>query len=512
MESMEPITEPLSFSPSRNDPGLTKLSGVLNRLVKRSFDVLASLLGLILLLPIFLVIALLIKRSSPGPLFYGGKRAGRDKHPFYIWKFRTMVEKPESYTGARVTAQDDDRITPLGHWLRDTKINELPQLWNVLAGEMSMVGPRPEDYDIAMSWPEDAKDEILSVRPGITSPASIIYRDEEKLLTGADFMDTYYHNILPDKMRLDRIYVRHHTVLGDIDIIFWTLAVVLPRIASSQIAEGNLFGGPISRFVRFNISWFVLDFLVAFISVAVIGVIWRSTGPINLGLPRALLFAIETALVFGVSNSLLGLNSVVWSRAVPEDIFGIILSSGIVIMLIGIFHYFIVPTPELPGPMLLFIGIASTVGFILARYRWRLLADFSEFWTSRRNTFSVGERVLIVGAGKSNEFAYWLLRRDIFRHAFTVIGIVDDDPFKQGMRYEGAWVVGTTADLPLLAKKHDVGLIMFALSRANPDEYKRVMNICINLNIRLVLVSDMLRALQFWLTKSGKPDGQFEIK
>jgi lipopolysaccharide/colanic/teichoic acid biosynthesis glycosyltransferase len=481
-----------------------------SRLGKRGFDVALSALGLLILSPVFLLIAIIIKRGLPGPVFYGGRRAGRHKKPFYIWKFRTMVEKPESHAGARVTAQDDDRITPLGRYLRDTKINELPQLWNVLVGEMSLVGPRPEDYDIAMGWPEDAKDEILSVRPGITSPASIIYRAEEKLLEGTDFMDTYYHHILPDKMRLDRIYVRHHTMLGDIDIIFWTLAALLPRIASGRIAEGHLFGGPISRFVRFNISWFVVDFLVAFTSVAVVGVIWRATGPINLGLPRALLFAVETALVFGVSNSLLGLNSVVWSRAVPEDIFGIILSSGIVITLIGIFHYFIVPTPELPGPMLLFIGMGSTIGFILARYRWRLLADFSAFWTSRRSAFLIGERVLIVGAGQGNEFANWLLRRDVFRRAFAVIGIVDDDPRKQGMRYDGAWVVGTTADIPFLVEKHDIGLIMLAISSAN-EEYKRVMDICVNLDVRLVLVSDMLRALQFWLTKSARPDGQFEL-
>jgi FlaA1/EpsC-like NDP-sugar epimerase len=204
------------------------------------------------------------------------------------------------------------------------------------------------------------------------------------------------------------------------------------------------------------------------------------------------------------------LNSVVWQRAVPEDIFGIILSSGIVIMIIGFIHYFIIPTPELPGPMLLFIGMASTVGFMISRYRWRLLADFSAFWSSRRNTFSIGERVLIVGAGQGNEFASWLLRRDIFRYVFSVIGIVDDDPLKQGMRYDGAWVVGTTADLPFLVNKHDVGLIMFAISSTNSDEQKRVMEICINTNVRLVMVSDMMRALQFWLTKSGKPDVQFE--
>jgi FlaA1/EpsC-like NDP-sugar epimerase len=251
-----------------------------------------------------------------------------------------------------------------------------------------------------------------------------------------------------------------------------------------------------------------LDFLVAFISVGIVGVTWRATGPINLGLPRAIFFAVETALAFGVINSLLGLNSVVWSRAVPEDIFGIILSSGIVIMLIGIFHYFIVPMAELPGPMLLFIGMASTVGFVVARYRWRLLADFSAFWSSRRNTFSVGERVLIVGAGQGNEFASWLLRRDIFRHAFAVIGIVDDDPLKQGMRFDGAWVIGTTADIPFIVKKNDIGLIMLAISNISSEEHKRIMEACISANVRLLLVSDMMRALQLWLTKSGKSDVQ----
>ena len=476
------------------------------RVIKRVFDVIVSALGLVLLAPVFLVVGILIKRESPGPVFYGGPRAGKNKTKFRIWKFRTMYERPESFEGPTVTAQGDSRITPLGHWLRDTKVNELPQLWNVLCGEMSMVGPRPEDYDIAMSWPEDARDEILSVRPGITSPASIIYRDEEKMLSGDDFMTTYYQHILPDKMRLDRIYVRHRTFLGDIDIIFWTIAVLLPRIAESRIPEGSLFGGPISRFIRFNVSWLALDFLVAFVSVGLVGVIWRATGPINLGLTRALWFAVETAIVFGVINALLGLNNVVWSRAVPEDIFGIIVSSGIVIMLVGIFHYFIVPTPELPGPMLLFIGMVTATGFIIARYRWRLLADFSAFWVSRRNkTFSSGERVLIVGAGEGSEFAGWILRRDVFRHAFAIIGIVDDDPFKQGMRYDGAWVIGTFADISLVVKKHDVGLIMLAITNATDEERKRVTEICIGTNVRIVLISDMMRSLNRWLKRSDPP-------
>lgn len=477
---------------------------LINRAAKRLFDIVAAVFGLILLSPFLLFIAILIKRESPGPIFYGGARAGRNKKQFLIWKFRTMHATPESDSGPRVTAQGDKRITPLGHWLRDTKINELPQLWNVLVGDMSMVGPRPEDYEIAMTWPVDARDEILSVRPGITSPASILYRDEEKMLSGSDFMNTYYQFILPDKMRLDRIYVRHHTLLGDIDIIFWTLAVLLPRIAATRILEGNLFGGPISRFVRFNISWFGLDVVIAFISVGFVGVLWRTTGPIHLGVPRALWFAVETALIFGVINALLGLNSVVWERAVPEDIFGIIISSAIVIVLIGILHYFIIPIAELPGPMLLFIGIVTAMGCIVARYRWRLLADFSAFWVSRRNTFSSGERVLIVGAGDGSEFACWILRRDIFRQAFAIIGIVDDDPLKQGMRYDGAWVIGTSADISRVVEKHDIGLIMLAMTNTPPEDRQRITELCINTNVRLVLISDMMSAVQHWLKRSDR--------
>ena len=117
--------------------------GWFSDLAKRLMDVVVSLLALILLSPIFLWIALRIKRDSPGPVFYRGPRLGKDGREFYILKFRTMHENPESYQGPRVTAQDDPRITRFGAWLRDTKLNEFPQFWNVLIGEMSLVGPRP---------------------------------------------------------------------------------------------------------------------------------------------------------------------------------------------------------------------------------------------------------------------------------------------------------------------------------------------------------------------------------
>ncbi|RPI87260.1 MAG: hypothetical protein EHM40_23095 [Chloroflexi bacterium] len=167
-------------------------------------------------------------------------------------------------------------------------------------------------------------------------------------------------------------------------------------------------------------------------------------------------------------------------------------------------YYFFEFLPEISTPMLLFIGFVTTMGFVAARYRWRLLSGFSAFWLSRRNTFSIGERVLIVGAGQGNEFASWLLRRNIFRHAFSIIGIVDDDPLKQGMRFDGAWVIGTTADIPVIVRKHDVGLIMLAVSSAGDEDHQRILELCVKTNIRLVLVSDMMRTLYVWLTDSNK--------
>jgi lipopolysaccharide/colanic/teichoic acid biosynthesis glycosyltransferase len=508
------MTQPISIPSSPIETFTREFRDTHYELIKRTFDIFASLFGIIFLSPLLAAIALIIKHESPGPIFYSGWRMGKGGEPFRIWKFRTMYEAPTSYGGPVITAMDDKRITPFGRWLRDTKINELPQLWNTLKGEMSIVGPRPEDVEIANKWDTDARREILAVRPGITSPASIVYHDEEFLLKGTDFMTTYYQKILPDKMRLDRIYVRHHTLLSDLDIIFWTLAVLLPRLASTRIPEGNLFGGPISRFVRFNVSWLIVDFLVAFSAISLVGVIWRSAGPLELGLGRAIALAIVLAASFGFVNNAMGLNRVVWSRAVPDDMFGIIFSTGVVTIIIFVLQATaqkLELLPPLPSELIFTIGLVVLIGVVATRYRWRLMTGFASLRLSRRNSFSVGERVLIIGAGEESQFATWLLQRDLFQRAFTIIGIVDDDPHKQGMKFDGHWVIGTSADLCMLVKKHDVGLIMFAIPGLNSDEHSRLMTSCVDQNVRILLISDMLRALQFWLTNSGKADDELNF-
>ena len=175
--------------------------------LKRGFDVLVSGIGLVLLSPLFLLIGVLIKLDSPGPVFYRGKRIGREGKPFWMFKFRTMRDVPID-TGPRITAQDDPRVTRLGHILRHTKLNELPQLVNVIKGEMSLVGPRPEDPQyVARYTPEQRR--VLSATPGITSIASIAYRDEESMLSQETLEDVYVNEIMQHKLELDLEYLDH---------------------------------------------------------------------------------------------------------------------------------------------------------------------------------------------------------------------------------------------------------------------------------------------------------------
>jgi lipopolysaccharide/colanic/teichoic acid biosynthesis glycosyltransferase len=190
--------------------------------------VLAAGAGLLLLSPVFAVIAVLIRLSSPGPVFFRGERTGRHGHPFRIIKFRTMREDAAA-VGAGITAANDPRVTGVGRLLRRTKLDELPQLINVLRGEMSLVGPRPEDPRYVALYTAEQR-RVLRVRPGITSPASFQFRDEEALLSGADWERKYREEVMPQKLRIDLAYVENAGFWTDLALIWRTAAtVVMPR-------------------------------------------------------------------------------------------------------------------------------------------------------------------------------------------------------------------------------------------------------------------------------------------
>jgi lipopolysaccharide/colanic/teichoic acid biosynthesis glycosyltransferase len=190
--------------------------------MKRLFDIIVSFGALLLLLPLFLVAAVLIKLDTPGPVFFTQLRVGRAFRPFNVYKFRTMTHDPRN-TGALVTVGHDPRITRTGKFLRQTKFDELPQLINVLKGEMTFVGPRPEVPSYVELFRADYE-EILRMRPGITDLASIKYRDESAFL--GQFSDPeaeYISRVLPDKIELAKEYIRCSSFVFDLRLMFKTI-------------------------------------------------------------------------------------------------------------------------------------------------------------------------------------------------------------------------------------------------------------------------------------------------
>ena len=196
--------------------------------MKRLVDILAAVIGLCLLTPLLVIISLLILAAMGWPPFYRQVRVGRDGVPFRIIKSRTMVRDADR-KGLALTTGGDPRITALGRFLRKTKLDELPQLLNVLLGHMSLVGPRPEvPQYVRMYNPEQRK--VLSFRPGLTDPASIVYRDEEKVLARfEDAESAYVQVIMPAKLRLNLAYMEKATLATDLALIFKTLGKLFHR-------------------------------------------------------------------------------------------------------------------------------------------------------------------------------------------------------------------------------------------------------------------------------------------
>jgi lipopolysaccharide/colanic/teichoic acid biosynthesis glycosyltransferase len=197
-------------------------------MLKRSFDLLASTIGLVILIPFVIVIALWIKSDSKGPVFFRQVRVGRFGIPFKIHKFRTMSLNSEAL--GRLTVGTDVRITSSGHFLRKTKIDELPQLIDVFIGKMSLVGPRPEVQEFIDCYPLEVKNKVLSVRPGITDRASIEMVDENEILSKyPDARQAYIDVILPIKQKFYLEYVETNNLLLDIKIIFSTFYKIIKR-------------------------------------------------------------------------------------------------------------------------------------------------------------------------------------------------------------------------------------------------------------------------------------------
>lgn len=192
-------------------------------LVKRGMDLLGAAVGLVAVSPLLAAIALAIRLDDGGPVFFRQTRVGRRGRPFRIWKFRTMTT---GVTGTSITVGNDWRITRVGGWLRRGRLDELPQLLNVLTGEMSFVGPRPEVPEFVRGYDAEQR-HVLDYRPGITDPASLRFRDEAALLAGREEPLAFYaEQVLPEKLRLSLAYARRATPLTDLGVILATVGAL----------------------------------------------------------------------------------------------------------------------------------------------------------------------------------------------------------------------------------------------------------------------------------------------
>ena len=221
-----------SGSPSR-------LAAAADAAARRALDVLVAAALLLLLLPVILVAMVLIKLDSPGPIFYRGRRVGYKGKELRLLKFRKMND---GASGAKITAGKDHRLTRVGAWLTHLKIDEIPQLWQVLNGEMSLVGPRPEDPEF-VDMRRDDYAVILQVRPGVTGYSQLAFAEEINILNPNDPLAHYVDRLLPQKLGLDKMYAREHSLWLNLRILTWTVAAVILRrnvAVNRETGEMNL--------------------------------------------------------------------------------------------------------------------------------------------------------------------------------------------------------------------------------------------------------------------------------
>ncbi|GIW39881.1 MAG: hypothetical protein KatS3mg076_0458 [Candidatus Binatia bacterium] len=427
---------------------------------KRVFDVLVAAVGLVLLLPLFLLVALLIKLDSRGPVFFRQKRVGRDGKLFEIYKFRTMVDGAYRM-GSRLTAKRDPRVTRVGQVLRWFKIDELPQLINVVRGEMSLIGPRPEDpYFVQFYTPRQRK--VLSVRPGIVGPSQIEGRDElESYPEGIVDTERYYiENILPEKLERDLRYVEEATFFGDLKLLLRGLWVTVVGAIKTKYLWRR----------RRRIALMAADVVLSALSfLAAYLVRFDFTLPRNpwfLVYPLLLLVVVRPValLYFGAYQAILKYFAL-WDlmalfRAVTV---GSLVVAGLT-FLGGLQNF----------PRSVVVIDWALALFLLGGFRFALRS-----WVRRhpRGRRQEKEKVLIVGAGVGGEQIARALLEDP-SVPYEPAGLIDESPERWGSMIHGVKILGGLGELGLAIQANGVRTVFVCLSDLDRSMVERTVEIC----------------------------------
>jgi FlaA1/EpsC-like NDP-sugar epimerase len=251
----------------------------------------------------------------------------------------------------------------------------------------------------------------------------------------------------------------------------------------------------------------VIDTVIAFLAVGIAGVIWRITGPLDVGIDRSILYALAMSILFSLSNWVLGLNRLEWSRAPAWNVlklgFSITLATGITLILDTILPF----TEHLPEGMIILSAVLAFTGFTVMRYRERLITGTGSRWLRARGSMrKVGERVLKVGGGENGALAAWIFEHTTLGKAFHLVGIVDDDPRLQGLSIDGYDVLGTTSNIAELVEKHDIGMIVYTIDNIHPQQREKILSECYKTGVKVVLLPDIIDILKKEFRVSDKSE------
>ena len=431
----------------------------IDAVLRRVLDITTALTGLLLLSPVLILLSLWVKLTSRGPVFYRARRVGKGGREFYLLKFRTMVAEADKI-GPGLTLDHDPRITPTGQRLRSHRLDELPQLWNVLVGDMSLVGPRPEDPRYVAHY-TDEQQEILNSRPGVTGPAQIAFRNEpERLRTASDPEGTYLREIMPAKLALDLEYLRRRTVWTDLGMIFSTLRIY---VGNRILVVLDVVSVALSFVLAFAIRFDDMRFF------EMLGLYWPVFFP---------LLIIKLA-VFEAT----GLYRRLWRYASVRELLtvlsAVVLSSilgGVFVLVLWLWpaETFVSGFPR----SVLFIDAMLTlllVGGVRFASRWK--QETQRATAARNGSGAAGDRpALIVGAGDAGAMAAREMQRNP-QLGYSLIGFLDDDPDKVGLRIHGLPVLGPLADLPRCVQEHEVHQVLIAMPAAPGAAVRRVVEL-----------------------------------
>src|SRR5215470_17640634 len=425
-------------------------------MMKRCIDLVLVCIGLVLVLPLFPIIGLLIKRDSRGPILYRCDRLGKDGKLFKMYKFRTMFETTGP-AGPSVCPENDSRVTPFGRILRRTKLNELPQLLNVLKGEMSFVGPRPEAPDLAALYPDYAR-VIFTVTPGLVGPNQILGRNEEEWYPPGVAPQRYYiEEILPKKLPLDLEYICHPSLVKDLHyLVLGVKETVCKAISWKLVLQNKSQIYLLGTDVMLSLLSFGLAHLLRFEGF----VTAQELSPFVHLFPLVVLIRLPCFVYFGLYSTLIRYISY-------TDIWNVFKG------LTYLFDY-----RTFPRSVLFIDGFCLFVFMTAVRLGLRLIRE-------RQGRLQTAEeqkrRVFIFGAGNAGALVFRCLRAS--QEVYEVIGFLDDDPAKRHKTLYGRKVLGNRFNLDALVKLYQVHEVLLAVPSAPARDIAAIVQACQNAGV-----------------------------